>query len=181
MVIVLKNRYKVSPVLLLVGWIILASAHAEVNDAKSYIEQSLEKLRTATINHRKTWGFGKANTWSVDQKKGLIRFNFSNGKVVTAPVQIIGTYADNGTFMWSWDHPSVEAALNKHASLVKQFGKKHKLQTLLIRTVKISEKEAWKYTALAMRLGNASGAYRAKSGKTWIYMTFGKVSVSKVK
>lgn len=179
--IVLKNQYRLSPVLLIVGWIILTSAHAEINDAKSYIEQSLEKLSAATINHRKTWGFGKANTWSVDQKKGLIRFNFSNGKVVTAPVQIIGTYADNGTFMWSWDHPSVEAALNKHASLVKQFGKKHKLRTLLIRTVKISEKDAWKYTALAMRLGNASGAYRAKSGKTWIYMTFGKVSVSKVK
>ena len=60
-----------------------------------------------------------------------------------------------------------------------QLGEKYKLPNLVTRIVKISEKQAWEYTALAMRLGKVSGAYRAKNGKTRIYMTFGKVSISK--
>ena len=44
----------------------------------------------------------------------------------------------------------------------------------------MSKQEAWEFTALAMRLGNASGAYRVDAGRgTLVYITYGEVSLSK--
>ena len=45
--------------------------------------------------------------WAVDLEAGTIIFT-SATKMVTAPVQVIGTYTSlDRTFLWGWDHPSI--------------------------------------------------------------------------
>ena len=45
--------------------------------------------------------------------------------------------------------------------------------------VECTEEQAWEFTAVAARLGDANGAYRGPAGTTLVFMTFGQVSLSK--
>ncbi len=156
------------------------SGHAETIDPKEYISQSYAGLQSVTEAHAKSWGLGSEANWGVDLNTGKLIFKFSDGKKAEADVQVIGTFSPNGTFMWGWDHPSVKGDPAKHAMLLKDFGEKHNIKELLTQPVKISDQQAWEYTALAMRLGKNNGAYRANAGGgTWVYMTFGNITLSK--
>ncbi len=95
-------------------------------------------------------------------------------------MQIVGTYnTDNGTFLWGWDHPSVAEPLRKHAALAKQFGEENGLAQYTERMVECTEEQAWEFTAVAARLGEANGAYRGPAGTALVFMTFGEVKLSK--
>lgn len=147
--------------------------------ANEFIEQSFAGLQGSTQIQAETWGLGSEQRWSVDQDQGTLTWYFADGKQAVAPVQMIGTYYQ-GEFLWGWDHPSVKAGLDQAAHQVKAWGEEHNLPHLTERKVAISDIEAWKYTALAMRLDKASGAFRAiAGGGTTVFMTFGKVTVSK--
>ncbi len=95
-------------------------------------------------------------------------------------MQIVGTYnTEDGTFLWGWDHPSVQEPLREHAKLAKKFGEEHNLPDYTNRIVECSEDDAWKFTAVAARLGNANGAYRGPAGTALVYMTFGEIKLEK--
>lgn len=149
-------------------------------DANLYIQQAIEGLRTQTAAHSATWHLGEEENWAADQDNGLIEFSFADGTVAEAEMQIIGTYNTlDGTFLWGWDHPSVEEPLRAHAKLAREFGKKHGITTYTERTIECTEDEAWELTAVAARLGNANGAYRGPAGTALVYMTFGEVKLHK--
>ncbi len=140
-------------------------AQAEDMDPQKFIEQSYEGLQNVTQAHSESWGLGKEINWGVDQNSGKLRFIFENGKKAEAPVQIIGTYSSSqNSFMWGWDHPSVQPGIGDAAALVKKFGEEHGLTKLTSQPVQMTEQEAWELTALAMRLSEANGAYRANAG-----------------
>jgi hypothetical protein len=157
------------------------STQASTLNPDEYVAQSYAGLQAVTEANAKAWGLGSEENWGVDLNTGKIKFFLKDGVVAEADVQVIGTYAPNGTFMWGWDHPSVNGNPARHAKLLKEFGEKYKINDLVTQPVEISQQKAWEYTALAMRLGNTNGAYRAQAGETWVYMTFGAVSLSKNK
>ena len=149
-------------------------------DVREFIDQSIEGLRTQTQAHAATWHFGEEESWSVDQDRGEIVFCFSDGTVAVAPVQIIGTYnPDDGTFLWGWDHPSVAEPLQAHAKIVREYGEKHNIDQFATQQVQCSEMDAWEFTAVAARLGEANGAYRANADGPLVYMTFGEIKLNK--
>jgi hypothetical protein len=69
--------------------------------------------------------------------------------------------------------------LQEHARKVKAYGEQQKIAELTTRKLICNEDEAWKFTALACRLNNAQGGYRGTSETTFMFMTFGTVSLSK--
>jgi hypothetical protein len=150
-------------------------------DLEAFIAGSVEGLQMVTDAHRGTWHLGEEKSWDVDQDIGEIRFLFADGTVASSPVQIVGTFnAKDGTFMWGWNHPSVTPSLQMAAARVKEFGEEH--QSIEFQTHKVSctEKRAWEYTALAMRLSEAGGAYRAEASPgTYVFMTFGEVRLAR--
>ncbi len=151
-------------------------------DIDEFVQQSVEGLRSQTEAHSATWHLGEEEEWFVDQETGLVRFTFADGTVAEGPVQIVGTFnPEDSTFLWAWDHESVQAPLREHASLAREFGDEHQLPTFTNRKVVCSEEEAWQFTAVAARLAEATGAYRADAGGPCIYMTFGEVSLNKQK
>ncbi|MEO0871872.1 MAG: DUF6882 domain-containing protein, partial [Pseudomonadota bacterium] len=124
-----------------------------------------------------TW-WKDGGDWAVDLDNGKIEFRNERGWLVTAPVQVIGTYVPaKGTFMWGWDHPSVPEHAALAATAVHDYGKRHGLEKLTTRLVELSEDEAWELTALAGYLHHSTGAYRGTSGSTLVYMTFGAVTI----
>lgn len=122
---------------------------------------------------------GEPFEWSADLERGTISFT-SASTVVRAPVQVIGTLnTRDGTFLWGWDHPSVPEPQAASARLARQFGEKHKLPLFTTRKVDVTEEQAWRFTAAALYLSNAQGAYRGPSGTTMVFMTFGTLTISR--
>lgn len=149
-------------------------------DPNSFVRQCVEGLRAQTSAHDATWHLGDAARWDADQDTRKIRFLFDDGTIAEADFQIVGSYNSlDGTFLWGWDHPSVDEPLRVHARLAKDFGEKHGLSKYTNRMVQCTEDEAWEFTAVAARLGNANGAYRGPAGTTFVFMTFGEISLSK--
>ncbi len=142
------------------------------------VEQSIEELRIKTDAHDSMWQLGEAD-WSVDQDAGEIVFTAHDGMVAIAPVQIVGTYDTNtGTWLWGWDNPSVDPALQKAARRVRGYGEKHVIKNLTTRKLRCSEDLAWEFTAFACKLYLGQGAYRGPADPTLIFMVFGEVSLS---
>ncbi len=151
-------------------------------DVDKYIKASMEGLQIQADAHMNTWGIGKSDTWNVDQNKALIWWTFPDGKIASAPVQIIGTFNPNdGSFMWGWDHPSIQPPLQEHAKLVKVFGEKHKIKRFTTQKVKATEAEAWEFLAVANRLAKSNGGYRADAGGPFVFMTYGEITLKKDK
>lgn len=145
-----------------------------------FIQQSIEGLRLQKAAHASTWRLGEETNWSADLETGRIAFTFADGTIAEADLQIIGTYnTENGTFLWSWDHPSVEEPLQAHAQLAKEFGEIHGLTQYTERIIECTQDDAWTFTAVAARLANANGAYRGPAGTALIYMTFGEIKIVK--
>jgi hypothetical protein len=142
------------------------------------IAQSMEELRLKTQAHNATWHLGEAD-WSVDQDQGQIVFEHK-GITATAPVQIVGTFdGDDSTWLWGWDHASVVPALQEHARRVREYGEDHGITRLTTKKLVCSENEAWEFAALACKLCDAQGAYRGPAGSAFVFMTFGKVTLTR--
>ena len=149
-------------------------------DVQQVIDRSVEGLRAKTKAHAETWRLGQEENWSLDQDNGVIVFSFADGTVATAPVQVVGTYnSDDGTFFWGWDHPSIKEPLQAHAKLVKAYGEKNNVKQFTMQQVKCSEMEAWTFTAVAVQLAEANGAYRADAGGPLVFVTFGEIKLSR--
>ena len=115
--------------------------------------------------------------WAVDLEAGTITFT-SATRMVTAPVQVIGTYNSlDGTFLWGWDHPSIPEPRRADARLARRFGELQNLPLFTTRMVECSEAQAWNFTAVAMYLSGAQGAYRGPAGTTMVFMTFGELTI----
>jgi len=139
----------------------------------------MEDLRIKSGAHDSLWQLGQA-AWSIDQQTGTIVFKAPNGMVVSCAVQIVGTYnTADGTWLWGWDHPSVQPPLQAHARLVRAYGEQHGIAPLTTRKLACAENDAWELAALACRLGDAQGAYRAPAGTAMVFVTFTDVKLSK--
>jgi hypothetical protein len=136
----------------------------------------MASLRALTEAHDRTWHLASAE-WAVDMTQGTIAFTTPSA-VATAPVQVIGTLAPDGMWLWGWDHPSVPAHLAEHAGLVRAYGDRHGIATLTRRIVPASEDDAWSFAAAACLLAGAQGAYRGPTGETLVFMTFGEVHLT---
>lgn len=145
---------------------------------KFLLAQSMEELKAKTSAHDAAWHLGDAD-WSVDQDTGEIVFTTPDGATAIAPVQIIGTYNSvDSTWLWAWDNPSIDVALQTHASKVREYGFKQGIGELTTRKLKCTEDDAWLLTALACKLCDAQGAYRGPADATYVFMTFGEVTLS---
>jgi len=139
----------------------------------------MEELRLKTAAHDGAWQLGKAS-WTADLNAGKIVFLSPSGVTATCPVQVVGTYnTEDGTWLWGWNHPSVPPPLQEHARQVRAYGEGHNIASLTTPMLQCLETEAWEFTALACKLGQAQGAYRGPMGPTLVFMTFGEVTLSK--
>ena len=141
---------------------------------RDLVLQSIEELRLKTAAHDRLWHISEAD-WSVDQDVGEIVFAAPNGMIATCAVQIIGTFNTNdSSWLWAWDHPSVQPSLAKHATRLREYGETNHIDTLTTRKLFVSEEQCWEFTALACKLNEAQGGYRGPTGTVRVFMTFGK-------
>ena len=148
-------------------------------DIEAFIADSFKGLQLVTEEHRNRWQLGQEKAWAVDEAAGRISFSFANGRIVSAPAQVVGTYhVSDKTFTWGWKHPNVLPKLQQHAARVRDFGIKYGSEELTTQQIPCTEKRAWQYTALAVLLAEANGAYCLQTTPdTCVFMTFGEVEL----
>jgi len=158
----------------------LALMPALAQSPRDFIDSAVRDMRAKTDAHVKQWRLGKEAAWNVDQDKGEIEFSFADGRVLRAPVQIVGTYnREDHVFQWAWGHSSVVAGLRRHAESAKDWGVRNGQAKYASRVIPATPEEAFQFTAVAASLSGAKGIYRGQTGTAWVYMTFGDVRQSK--
>ena len=154
----------------------------QVNTLDELADLAMNELQLKTEALDNLWGLGEAD-WEIDQEEGTIVFTSEEkGMVATCKVQIIATYnTDDSTWLWGWDHPSVEPPLNEHAEIARQFGLKNgdEFEVFTVNNIEIEEGFAWELAAMTCHLAGAEGVYRGPAGSTMVFVTFSDVSISK--
>jgi hypothetical protein len=149
----------------------------ETPEFKALIDGSMEGLQLQTEAHQGTWGMGQAERWSFSQDEGELIFTFAD-KVVRAPAQIIGSFdSAKGTWMWAWGNSTIAEALAQDSARVRAYGEEHGIARLTTRSWPASEMDGWEMVALANRLCESNGAYRAPAGTAFVFFTFGEIRI----
>jgi hypothetical protein len=141
---------------------------------------SIEELKLKTDAHRTAWGLDRIKRWDLNQDDGQLVFSLADGLKATAPAQIIGTYnADDHTWLWAWDNPSIEDRLKSDALKLRKYGEEHHVDRLTQRKWVGTEDDAWAMVAVAVKLCGEQGGYRGPAGATHVFIAFGEVALSK--
>lgn len=146
---------------------------------RAVADKAMAELKIKTSAHQSLWEIGKADRWNLDQDQGLLTFTFPD-KTVSAEAQIIGSYNQaKGTWLWSWDNPSVLPNLTQSSLKVREYGKEHGFAKLTKSSWSGTEDEAWEAAALAMFVSGAQGVYRGPAGDVFVFITFGEPRIQK--
>jgi hypothetical protein len=140
--------------------------------------QCVDELKLKQQANTKAWGFGNAERWDANYELETIQFTFADGRIVTAPMQVIGTFAPgDSSWLWAWDNPSLKLDISEQSRLVRAFGEKYLIRDMTTPKITCSQVEAWSFTAVACHLGKAAGAYRGPGKLSMSFMTFGAPTI----
>jgi hypothetical protein len=152
----------------------------ETPEFNGLLDTSMEELRLKTMGHQAGWRFGQARRWSLDQSRGDLLFTFDDGVVATCPAQIIGSFdSADGSWLWAWANPSIADALNRDSLRVREYVQQRQIARLTSAEWACTEAEAWRMAALACKLCEGQGVYRGPAGTAFVFITFGRVELSK--
>ena len=166
------------------GLLLGGGAHADTVNPQDFIKQSYLGLQDQQAMNDRLWHMSEADHWNIDLKAAEIVFSYADGHRVHAPFQIIGGYnAAMGQFLWGWDFPGVPESLTRDAKLAKAWGQERHLERWTTRKISCTENEAWEFTAVAARLGGATGAYRVPTQAQGpiLFVTFGAITIENKK
>ncbi len=107
---------------------------------------------------------GEVLDYRMNLKKGRITFNFEGGEDISADAQFIGTYSDDGSWMWAWGHPEMPNPMQQAAWAVQQFGERQEIGTLRSRGGPITEAELAEYQAICAYVSDADGVFMGPHG-----------------
>lgn len=150
---------------------------ALADDLGLVLLQGQDMLKQTALAHSRQWGLGSAQRWDLDQSRGSVRWTFPE-RVAEAPVQVLGTHGSaGGSWLWAWANESLLPPLRAASEKVRDWGRAHGHVSLTTPKLEgISDKQAADLAAIAFRLTNATGFYRAPAGSSSLYLTFGAVT-----
>ncbi len=107
---------------------------------------------------------GDVLNYRLNLKKGRVVFEFEGAPEVSAQAQVIGTYSDDGSWMWGWGHPDVPKEMQQAAWAVQQFGERQEIEDLLSRGGPIDADRLAEFQAICAYISDADGVYMAPHG-----------------
>jgi len=159
----------------------MPNSPSDTGEPEATILRSLEEIQAKQQANMLAWRLGRTKRWDADLDIGQIKFSDPDGYQVVAPLQVIGSYnPEYGTWLWGWDHPSVDEPFAQAARAARRFGVQYGLARYTERLVHCSEDDAWEFTAVALHLWGGAGAYRGPGEESYVFMTFGDVTIRRV-
>jgi len=135
------------------------------------------ELMAKTTVLQRAWHFGEEMDWHLDRESGDLVFKFPETSV-SSSAQIIGAYeAQSETWTWAWADASLPDKLKAHVLRLREYGQQHSFERLVLPQWTGPETDCWYMAALACRLCQAQGAYRARLDAVSVFMIFSQVQV----
>lgn len=107
---------------------------------------------------------GDMTDFRLNLKKGRVVFAFGDAPEVSTQAQVIGTYSDDGSWMWGWGHPDVPAPMQQAAWAVQQFGERQEIDDLLSRGGPIDGMRLAEFQAICAYISDADGVFMGPHG-----------------
>lgn len=129
-------------------------------------QEELDARAIGSPDHRQVQA---ARGFELDLAQGTVTFDTPDGPL-TKSVQIAGTLAPDGEFMWAWGHPSVPEPLQAAAWKLKSYADAHQMLPLLDRKAHATPKRAADHAALTALFADAAGIFGGDygSGQVWL-------------
>ena len=100
----------------------------------------------------------------LNLKKGRVVFAFEDAPESGAEAQVIGTYSDDGSWMWGWGHPDVPDGMQQAAWAVQQFGERQEIEELLSRGGPVDRVRLAQFQAICAYISDADGVFMGPHG-----------------
>ena len=101
--------------------------------------------------------------FELDMERGVLVLTLGAEQHEVA-AQVVGTYSDEGTFMWGWGHPSVPVTLQQAAWAVQRYGDRQLIDELLSRGGEVAAPQVEEYLAISAYLAHADGVFMGDHG-----------------
>jgi hypothetical protein len=111
------------------------------------------------------YALGEWPRYDYDARVGALTFSDEKGPKVVADIQIVGTIGPKD-WLWSWANPHWADCCIGRMQEVRDFGVEHGIGELTSDCVEDEDPNGlgWQLTAVAARVLDTVGAYRAPSG-----------------
>ncbi|KMW59272.1 hypothetical protein AIOL_004253 [Candidatus Rhodobacter oscarellae] len=109
-------------------------------------------------------GACKVLDFRLNLRKGRVVLAYEDGGEAAADAQVIGTYANDGSFMWGWGHPEVPEPMQAAAWAVQQFGDRQEIDALLTRGGPTDAARLAEYQAICAYISDADGVFIGDHG-----------------
>ncbi|MFI5841474.1 DUF6882 domain-containing protein [Catenuloplanes sp. NPDC051500] len=137
-------------------------------------EEMIQQLAAAHAS----WGLGTAQEWGLDQRTGVITWTFPD-KVASAPAQIIGSHSPSAeSWLWAWANGSILPEMSRDSRAIRDWAIRHGQSALTEPKLTADEDMVATLAALAVRITEATGFYRAPGGSATPIITFGPVTLT---
>ncbi len=146
----------------------------DLDGSRPYIADAVAWMNHQTAACR-AWGLGNETSYQARIGTQELILTLSGGRQVTLAMQIVGSW-DPATkmFRWAWDHEGVPASIAQHATAVRSWAAGNDFVELLANPIAADFDRCWEFTALALWLGQAAGAYAAEADGPMVFMTLGE-------
>lgn len=121
-------------------------------------------LKTRTAGSAVAAQLQDLSDFRLDLKKGRIVFAPAQGPEIAAQAQVIGTYSDDGSWMWAWGHPDVPVEIQQAAWAVQQFGERQEIDVLLSRGGPLDAARLAEFQAICAYISDANGVFMGPHG-----------------
>ena len=148
------------------------------SDLAGVVLHGTELIENVGRAHHERWGLGTAESWSVDQQTGVLRWSFPD-KTVEAPVQTIGSYNPSaGSWLWAWANESVVSTMRRDAETVRAWAEANGHKMLTKPKITADDDVAETLAAISVSVTDAKGFYQAPAGPAFVFLTFGPVTIT---
>src|SRR5262245_41641342 len=141
-----------------------------------FLADAMDYLKTQRDRLEKEFGLGHWERYDYDQEAGIITFS-SGGKVgVIADMQVVGsTSKSSGTWLWSWDNPSILPSVKDQVLQVRAYGEEQAFEKLTDPKWPGDEHDGWEMTAITAFILRAEGGYRSPSDNGALFLVMQNV------
>ena len=118
-----------------------------------------------------TYRLGEWARYDYDTDAGVLTFSDDSGPRVIADIQVLGTTAPSD-WLWGWANAIWPPASVADAARVRDFGAEHGIEELTTESLVSDDLDGlgWMLAAIATRVLDAEGAYRAPTQNGGLYL-----------
>ena len=138
---------------------------------EAWCDEAFDAFMAKQKQASETYRLGGWARYDYDTDAGVLTFSDDSGPRVIDDIQVLGTTAPSD-WLWGWANAIWPPASVADAARVRDFGAEHGIEELTTESLVSDDLDAlgWMLAAIATRVLDAEGAYRAPTQNGGLYL-----------